>query len=197
MPDLTLQSNQIIWDWNAVSSNYAALEKSQFAATQGKAWHVEVAEPFSSGHLQTTLEGLAATDPNASGYADAMGQGAPEAETADLAALFGNLDPATLWVTRLHAELSHQALSNDLTLGPSAVQAPVNRFLKPGTILGSTPVCVANPPCAESGGGGDGSGASSPGGCAMSASGGFSSMLGAVSVLAALALVLARRRQGR
>lgn len=196
MPDFTLQSNQITWDWNAVSSNYAELEKSQFAASMGKAWHVEVAEPFSPDHLKSVLDGLAASVPKASGYADAMGQGAPEAETADLAALFGNLDPATLWVTRLHAELSPQALSNDLTLGASAVQAPVNRFLKPGTILGATPVCAKDPPCSGTGGaGGDSSGASSAGGCSMSVSGGFSSMLGAVSVLAALALL--RRRQAR
>jgi MYXO-CTERM domain-containing protein len=221
MPSFTLHSDQLVWDWDSMSSNYSMLKKTTFDASQGKAWLVEAAEPFSPYYLQNTLGILAENEPENSGYADEMGNGAPAALQADLAALQGTLDPSSLWITLLHSELSRQALLTDLTLGASSDQMPVDRFLQAIETKGTAPTCPQFPPCDPSGGGFSGSGSGgfttgvggafpsggwdvwsnveggnkAGGGCAMTQEGGFSSTLGALSVLAALALV--RRRRSR
>ncbi len=216
MPSFILHSDQLVWDWDSMSSNYSMLKKTTFDASQGKAWLVEAAEPFSSYYLQESLGGLAEFDPINSGYADEMGNGALAAFQADLAALQGTLDPSSLWITRLHSELSRQALLTDLNLGASSDQMPVNRFLQASTTKGTAPTCQEFPPCPSTSGNGGGvstggggafptggwdvlsnveGGNKAGGGCAMTQDGGFSSTLGALSVLAALALV--RRRRSR
>lgn len=211
MPDFTIDSDQLTWDWDTMSSNYALLKKTTFAASQGKAWLVEAGEPFSPYYLQDTLINLATYNAVNSGYADDMGNGAVEAAQADMMTLFGTLDPASVWITRLHGELSRQALLSDLTLGAAASQVPVNRYLQATKTKGTAPVCPVYPPCPIdppnlTGGGGStpagwdawstiNNGNKAGGGCAMTQDGGFSSTLGALGVLAALALV--RRRRAR
>ena len=218
MPNFSVKADQLVWDWDAMSSNYAMLKKTAFDASQGKAWLAEAGEPFSAFFLQDSLGSLVQFDPANSGYADEMGNGAPEALKADLTALTGTLDMSSLWITRLHGELSRQALLTDLTLGASLDQSPVNRFLQATTTKGTAPTCPMFPPCDPSGSGGFTSGAGgaggagssgggwdswwnvdsgdkASGGCALSQDGGFSTTLGALSVLAALALV--RRRRSR
>ncbi len=211
MPDFTIDSDQLTWDWDTMSSNYAVLKKTTFMASQGKAWLTEAGEPFSAYYLQDSLTQLATYDAVHSGYADEMGNGAVEAAQADLMTLFGTLDPNSVWITRLHGELSRQALVADLTLGASANQVPVNRYLQATKTQGTAPACPVYPPCPMdpptlSGSGGStpagwdawstlNSGKKAGGGCAMTQEGGFSSTFGALSVLAALALV--RRRRAR
>ena len=210
MPDFTIDSDQLTWDWDSMSSNYAVLKSTTFAASQGKAWLVEAGEPFSTYYLQDAITQLATYDATHSGYADEMGQGAVESATADLMTLFGSLDPASVWITRLHGELSRQALVADLTLGAAANQTPVNRYLQATKTKGTAPTCPVYPPCpidpTISGSGGStpagwdawttvNNGNKAGGGCAMTQDGGFSSTFGALSVLAALALV--RRRRSR
>lgn len=219
MPSFTLSSDQLIWDWDTMSSNYSMLKKTTFDASQGKAWLVEAGEPFSTFFLQDSLTFLAQSDPVNSGYADEMGQGAELALKDDLDALFGTLDPTSVWITRLHGELSRQALLTDLTLGASSNQDPVNRFLQATKTKGTAPTCPMFPPCGSGSGGIGGNGGGFPsgvggftsggwdvwsngnngskagGGCAMTEESSFPSTLGALSMLAALALV--RRRRAR
>jgi MYXO-CTERM domain-containing protein len=218
MPEFTISPAQLTWDWDTMSSNYAVLKKTTFDASNGKAWLTEAGEPFSPYYVQDSLTQLAQYDPVGSGYADDMGNGAPDAAQADLTTLFSTLDPASVWITRLHGELSRQALSKDLILGAAPLQIPVNRYLQAMKTKGTPPPCPVYPPCpddssgsSDPSGGSGGSGGFSPafwdawtnvdngkkagGGCAMTQEGGFSSTLGALSVLAALAFV--RRRRGR
>jgi hypothetical protein len=213
MPDFVIDSPALTWDWDAMSSNYAVLKSTTFTASQGKAWLVEAAEPFSTYYLENALGSLAQYDPIGSGYADDMGKGAPMAAQADVDTLFGTLNPSAVWVTRLHGELSREALLTDLTLGASSDQTVVNRYLQATKSKGTAPTCPVYPPCADTTSGGNttgGGGGSAPGseiwstvgtgnkvssGCAMSQDGGFSSTLGAFGVLAALAMV--RRRRAR
>jgi hypothetical protein len=185
MPDFTIQPDQLVWNWDTMSSNYAALKKAAFDASQGKAWLVEAGEPFSPYQIQSQLTQLAQDQPIDSGYADEMGAGAPAAAQADMATLFGTLDPSSMWITRLHGELSRGALATDLTLGAAADQTPVRRSLQATTTIGTAPTCPVYAPCQDAGG------------CAVTQVGSVPSMLGGLSALAALALVLARRRQGR
>ena len=218
MPSFTLKSDQLVWDWDSMSSNYSMLKKTTFDASQGKAWLVEAGEPFSTYYLQDSLTFLVQSDPMGSGYADDMGQGGELLLQDDLDALFGKLDPTSVWITRLHAQLSRQALLTDLSLGAASNQVPVNRFLQATKTKGTAPTCPTFPPC-DPGTGGNGGGFTSGaggftsggwdwdvwsngdngtkagGGCATTEAGCFSSTLGALSVLAALALV--RRRRSR
>ena len=218
MPDFTIYPDELVWDWDTMSSNYAMLKKTTFDASQGKAWLVEAGEPFSPYLLQDTLTQLTQNDPIGSGYADEMGAGAPAAAQADLTTLLGTLDPASVWITRLHGELSRQALSTDLTLGATADQTPVLRSLQATNTVGTAPTCPVYPPCQDSSGSGDTGGfggaggaggltsggwdastnvekGQSFGGCAMTREGSLPSMFGALDVLAALAF--ARRRRAR
>jgi MYXO-CTERM domain-containing protein len=204
MPEFTVQPYDVTWDLDTQSSDYSTLRQAGFDASQGKAWLVEEARPVYTTKLQDTLSKLATDSPLDSGYADDLGGGAVDAATSDLAALVGNLDPATLWVTRLHGELSREALKTDLTLALSAKQDAVLGGIFVSKLKGTMPTCMVYPPCdpgtqgGTSGGtGGTGGAASSSGGsgCAMAPAQGSSSMLGAVTVLAALALL--RRRQDR
>ncbi len=212
MPDFTITSDQLTWDYAKNTSNYAALLQASFDASPGKTWHIEGAEPFAPKLLQDTITALAKINAGASGYGAGMDSAAPKEAEDDLAALFGELDPTSLWMTRLQGQLGQQAFSADLTLGLSAMQTPVSRDLTISKTTGVAPVCPVNPPCAEttsagatgtagtSGAGGSsssGGGSSSSGGgsssCAMARDGGSPSMLGALSVLAAMALLRRRR----
>jgi hypothetical protein len=202
MPELTIPVDQLIWDLDTQSSNYAALKQAGFAASQGKAWLVEGARPIYTTSLQDTLTLLAQDTPLESGYANEMGGGAPAAAASDLAALLGSIDPASLWVTRLHGELSREALSTDLTLGLSPTQAAVLQVNLITKLKGALPACPEYLPCdpgvqagTDSGAGGSTPAQGSSGGCAMAMDDSLSSTVGVVSVLAALALL--RRRQRR
>jgi len=215
MPDFVIDSPQLTWDWDAMSSNYSVLKSTTFAASQGKAWLVEAAEPFSPYFIQDSLTSLAEYDPLNSGYADDKGEGAPKAVQEDLQALFGTLAMTSVWITRLHGELSREALVADLTLGASLDQTTVNRFLQATKTKGTAPTCPVYPPCDDTTSGGNttsgGAGGFSSGGwdvwtninngkkvnsgCAMTQEDGSSSTLGAFGVLAALARV--RRRRAR
>ena len=197
MPSFQIQQSQLFWNWNTQSSNYALTKQLAFASTGNEGWLIEAGEPYSKWYLQDSLDYLAAYEPENSGYG---GDGAdPEQEVAeDLEALFGNIPDTSLWVTRLHGELSRPALAADLQLAASPDQTQVQRYFELSTTVGTPPACPPSPCGDFSGGfgswGGLSGGGSSAGGCAMT-SGGSVPMLGGVALVAALAF--ARRRRAR
>jgi hypothetical protein len=196
-----------------MSSNYAQLRKDGFAATQGKGWLMEAGEPMSMFLLQDQLTSLAANDPVGSGYADDQGMGAPKAASDDLGALFSGIAPASLWVTRLHAELPRAALAADLALSATILATPIKRNMTATKSVGTAPMCPVYPPCdpsttgsgtggagsASGGSGGSGGAATNPdvsvrtGSCAVGHDRGSMGLLG--GAIAALGLALARRRR--
>jgi MYXO-CTERM domain-containing protein len=161
-----ITDDDLVWDWTSMSSNYADLKSKAFAA--GKGWLIEAGEPFTPYLLQGNLTSLAMYDPMNSGYADDMGMGAPAAAAADLATLFAGIDPASTWITRLHAELPRAALATDLAVGAWATQTPVSRNLTAKKTTGTPPMCPTYPPCGTGGAGGGG-GAGGSGGAGASA----------------------------
>ncbi len=221
-PGFLITEDQLVWDFAASSSNYTALKLAGFNRTNGRGWLSEASTPFSEYLLQNQLTGLVQTDPMDSGYGDATGTGAVTELNDDLAALWGNVDPNQLWVTRLEASLSRAALAADLTLGVSADQSQIPLGLTAKNAI-NTPVCTVYPPCPTSsnggaggatgnsttgsgatggksgsgGAGGAGGSPSSPGGgCAVSGGEGDGPVtLGGLAALAALGLVLGRRRR--
>jgi hypothetical protein len=204
MSSFVIDSSQLIWDWNSKSSNYSLLKKAGFDASLGKAWLVEDAEPMANYEISDWLLSLAEYEPQSSGYGGVPGKTPVEEAYEDLQALFGQIPDTTLWVTRLHGELSRAALVADLEVGASANQTPVDNILQATKTTGTPPACPSYPPCDDPGTqGGGGTGAGDPhgsgppvdgSGCAMSQGPGAPAVLSALALTAALAFSRRRRR---
>ncbi|MBK9264507.1 MAG: DUF2330 domain-containing protein [Polyangiaceae bacterium] len=207
----TIDAEKLVWNWDTSSSNYAQIKQDEFAASGGKSWLVEAAEQFSRYWLEEGLRWAAEFDPKNSGYGgDPMGPSALEECNADLDALFGGIPDNTLWVTRLHAELSRAALVTDLNLQASANQIPVNRWLQVTNSVGTPPACPPPPDwCTNPGGvppvdtnpwdnhfgSGNGSTSQASASCAIATE---SSVPAAVALMSsALVLSFARKRSRR
>jgi hypothetical protein len=199
-PTFTVNEPDLIWDWNSQSSNYAALRQAGFDNSMGNAWQVEAAEPTSPYNITNALNNLVQYNPQASGYADSMGQGAKQALDADLAALIGGINESAFWISRLHGELSREALKTDLELGASATQTPLNRFLQTTRTTGTPPACPTYQPCSNGDWGfwgntrQDGTNSSA---CAMTEKDSSPALLSGLALAAALSVARARRRRAR
>jgi hypothetical protein len=120
-PSFSIPESALVWNWDAMSSNYAQVRKDSIAASGGKGWLIQAGEPMSQFQLQNQIINLATSDPVGSGYGDDMGNGAEMAASDDLAALFSGITPSSL--CRAPA---HRALERSLALGehpPRADQA--------------------------------------------------------------------------
>jgi len=207
LPSFTITAQQLLWNWDTQSSNYAQLRQTGFDTSQGKSWLVEDAEPFSKWAIEDQIMYLAQYNPLESGYGDDMGNGAVDAATADLQALYGFISPSSLWITRLHGELSRKALGADLALGASSDQSTVARYLEAQASVGTPPPCPTFPPCPNDPGGGgtdgdwdfwgnvDGGGSVVRGNsCAVTSAPGGTALLSGLVAAAALAFTRRRRR---
>jgi MYXO-CTERM domain-containing protein len=193
-PSFEIGADKLVWNWDTASSNYKDLRAAGFDATGGLGWLLEAGEPFSSYSLEYSLVDLAQYDPKASGYGDENGVGAVEEAQADIAALLGGMEPNATWISRMYAELPRVALGTDLAVTASANQSPIQRYFEATATLGTPPACQEFPPC-DDGIGPSGSGATTTavGGCAASPSSPDAG-LGAAAI-AALGLLLAKRRR--
>jgi hypothetical protein len=203
-PSFSIDQKDLIWNWDEERSNYAELKQAGFDATDGAGWLIEAGEPASTYSIEYPLTDLVQYDVAESGYGDGDVTLAQEELTADLAKLYGGIPESSLWVNRLHGELTRQALGDDLDLQASMDQAPVTRYFEATQAVGKEPACPPQPPCDDGDpgdltnpfGGGDqadlwGGGSGS---CAMERNGGAQALLGGLSVLAALAVARRRRR---
>lgn len=176
----TISASELVWNWDTASSTYAERRQEILDADGGSRWVMEAAET-KGRWMFDQLTYMAEYDPVVSGYADDMGQGALEAAQEDVATLTAGIDPASLWVTRISADLARDALSVDLRLQASASQVQVERFLQVNNTVGTPPSCPTNPPCNGGSGNGTfpgfeninqwdpvGEGADEPGGCGLS-----------------------------
>ena len=84
--------------------------------------------------------------------AEPDGTKAQENLDADMAALYGNLDPNSFFVTRMMGQLSRPALANDLQIGAAMDQMYVSNYIEVSATVGTPPECPPDP-CAEGGGG--------------------------------------------
>ncbi len=145
-PSFQIKASDLVWNWDTQSSNYKDLKQKSFDASGGKAWLVEAGEPTSRWWIEDNLKYTAEFDPENSGYGgDPMGPTALEECIEDLDALLGSIPENGLWVSRIHAELSRAALATDLTLGASAEQSPIERWLQVTNAVGTPPVCPPPP----------------------------------------------------
>jgi hypothetical protein len=198
--NFTINTSSVIWNWDTSSSTYPLLKQAGFAASGGSGWLTEATRPTSSFELTDNLIQVAEFNPTASGYGDAMGMNAVEEATADADKLIGNINPAALWVTRLHAQLPRAALGNDLEVGASMTQTPVANIIQTSVGIGTPPPCPDYSGCGNGSGDSSGffgdSGSRSNAGCGIRLDGGNSpAALGGLGVLMALAMM--RRRKQR
>jgi hypothetical protein len=200
-PSFTIDPTKLVWDFSANSSNYAALRDQGFMASKGLGWLVESATPQSGPEISTDISQLAQNNPLQSGYGDAMGNGASQAASDDLATLLAGIVPSNLFITRLLAELPKSALSTDLTLGASSDQSVL-----PTTLV--APYAVHEPTCQPCGNdrgylaGAGGAYATTPvgsnGGCGCRVAAPSATPFAALGAVAALVGAASRRkREGR
>jgi len=204
--NFTINPGSVIWNWDTSSSSYTNLKTAAFASNGGSGWLTEATRPTSSFELTDNLIQVAELNPQSSGYGDAMGQGAVEEATADADKLIGNINPAALWITRLHAQLPRAALGQDLEVGASMTQTPVSNYIQTVVGIGTPPACPVYE-CGDSpsgtGGffGGDsgsntGTGSKSRLSCGISMSGSTGAApLAGLGVLMALAMMRRRRER--
>jgi hypothetical protein len=201
--NFTIEPASVIWNWDTQSSSYNTLKQAGFTKSGGNAWLTEAALPTSSAALTGNLIQVAQVNPAQSGYGDASGAGAVEEATADSDKLIGNINPATLWITRLHGELPRAALGKDLEVGASMTQTPVSNYIQTSIGVGTQPAC----PVYDCGSGavvgangffGNSVGSGSGSKCSVSLGGEHESgaaSLGGFGALIALAMI--RRRKSR
>lgn len=162
MPSFTVDPAKLTWNWDTMSSNYAQLRTAGFAATNQDGWLVESASVRDVSWFEVVAI--------QSGF---YPEG-PAAAQDDHDALVGAFEqfPYSFTLTRLHAELPHAALTQDLQLGPATTpeQLPL---LAAATATGAEPECPANPSSGvASGSSSTGNGTSATGGGTTGAGGG-------------------------
>ena len=164
-PTFEIEEQDVVWNWDTMSSNYTQLKQDGFTATQNKGWLMEAASQQYSGDIAWPLESVAEYDPANSGY----GENSVDAMAAlqeDLDALYGTIDENNLWLTRIHGQLSKAALAEDLILGASMNQDYVSPIYFTSKTTGTAPECPPPPDCSGNGGSGagnNGNGASGAG----------------------------------
>ncbi|MFO0589232.1 MAG: DUF2330 domain-containing protein [Polyangiaceae bacterium] len=124
-PSFTIQPEELWWDWDTQSSNYASLRQSHFEATNHEGWLTDYAGSWPGWLFMSELsygEGLAS-------YADADGTHAMENLQADIDLLQGQFQDGPLWMTAMSADLSRAALGKDLLINASLEQSQVPNYL--------------------------------------------------------------------
>ncbi|MDI1450892.1 DUF2330 domain-containing protein [Polyangium sp. 6x1] len=198
----------IVWNWDSADSNYATLKEDGFKAVNNASWLNQYAQPTSPWDIRSRLEQLVSFLPDQSGYGDPKDGyvTAMDELQADLEKMFGGINEAELWLTRMNTELARAALNKDLALGAATEQEPISNFFQATKAVGTPPSCPVYPPCesetpGDPGGvdwwnnlGGDGKGSgSSSSSCAVSSGSETTAALGLLGV--ALGLSVARRRR--
>jgi hypothetical protein len=206
LPNFQITADQLTWDWDTQESNYDSLKAAGFASTNNTGWLVDYAQQFSMYNVVDQLQYSVMYDPANSGYADASGNNALQNFNDDMAALFGDIPPQSVWLTRLEGQLSRAALTADLQVGASADQSYIQSYYYLTKSIGTPPACPVNN-CGTGAGSsgnpspgfgtfGNGGGPVAQGGtCAMGHGGDDGTILGSLGAVAALAL--ARRRRWR
>jgi hypothetical protein len=214
-PSFTIDPEKLVWNWDTYSSNYDALRKLGFQATNQKGWLVELSEPASPDSIGSLVNAVA-NFPVESGYGDNEAE-AVEACQADLDVLYGSLDASSFWITRLHAELPKAALATDLAIGASMDQSQVPSYMvapnSVGTFTCPEPCEGTSSTSSGTAGGGTGGGGTAggdgasggngggmSGGCAVGSSEttcGPEAIFGAAMAALGAATALRRKRRGQ
>jgi len=199
-PGFGISEDALVWDYDTWSSNYTTLRAAAYDASNGHAWLTEASRPYSPQLFRSTISNIVqSVDPSQSGYDDGSGDwdAAYEAAQQDMDVLFGSLDEDSVTVTRLRAELSREALGDDLVVQASSDQSQVSSTLQATKWVGTQPPCpeVCDDSFGNPGGDDDIIGSGSGNGCTLSVDDDSDTGMAAAVVMMALGLALRRRRK--
>lgn len=143
----------IVWNWDTSDSNYSLLKEAGFKNANNGNWLIQYAKPLSEWAVRSPIEQAINFLPDQSGYGDPADGYATALEefNADMDKAFGGLNPNSMWLTRMNAELARQALGQDLQIGASAAQSEVSSFYQATKAVGTPPACPKYDPCPPSG----------------------------------------------
>jgi MYXO-CTERM domain-containing protein len=127
-PTFLISPSELVWDWSAMSSNYATVRAKKEAALNDAAWQIESSVDVGPYQVeQLVLNGPAAPNYTAIPTTDAgPGQTAEQVRAIDLATCFP-AGGANVRITRMRADLSQAALANDLVLTASPDQSSLSQ----------------------------------------------------------------------
>jgi hypothetical protein len=157
-PSFTIPEDGVVWNWDSYDSNYEQLRQQAYAASNGYGWLVEGSRAYNPQSFTNTILNIVDFSPGQSGYGDGDDwQQAQDDAQADLDVLFAGLDPASVTVTRLRAELSRPALATDMQLAASSDQGTISNVIQTTKFAGTPPACPPPPDCGDDWEGGNGS----------------------------------------
>jgi hypothetical protein len=144
-PTFTIENKDLIWDWNAGTSNYKDLRAQRAATQPGKMWEVESSITFNRVQLQNVVRNvLSVTGQQGGDYlADDSGtvkKTADQVREADLATVFAGIPQGSEHLTRLRSDLSRAALATDLVVGAAQSQDNLQTVRIPANEVGQ-PQC--------------------------------------------------------
>jgi hypothetical protein len=202
-PSFSIDPAAIVWNWDTSSSNYNDLRQMAYDASGGFAWLTEASRGYSSVNFTGNILNIVDfTDVSQHGYLPTEDQSSYELASEDMATLFAGMDPSSVTLTRLRAELRRPALGTDLLVGASADQSQVKNTIQATQYVGTKPACPPPPQCGD-GPFGSGSGGSSASGskgsgdstsCALGQRGENNALFG-LGALFALGMLVTRRRR--
>jgi len=208
-PNLEFDPAAIVFHWDDYSSNYEPLIKGLFEGSNGFGWLTQSAAPYNKANLISQVQQVIDFNPGQTGWGDPDNNVTEQEDAAaDLDNLFAGMNENSIWLTRMHAQLTRPALGNDLNLGAATAQAEVSRFIQAQYADGTAPSCPDYSWCVGNGGDFNGLGqgnGNTPGGsgsCAVQGGGrdgrddrtaAFLASLG----LAAAVVTMRRRRRGK
>jgi MYXO-CTERM domain-containing protein len=137
--------SELVWDWSANSSNYAAVRAAKESALANAGWQIESSIDVGPYQVENfVLNGSAAPNYSAIPTTDAgPGETAEQVRAIDLATCFPG-GGANVRITRMRADLSQAALANDLVLTASADQSALSKTYQVTQSV-NVPAC----PCAS------------------------------------------------
>jgi hypothetical protein len=169
-PFFIIKDSELSWDWTTGASNYETVRLAQEAKLGGKGWQVESSldinegsvmnlvqggNEFGGGAVTTTggylpvgdggagdagvVDGGAATD---GGYESAM-----QVENDDFTALFAGAPGGVARITRIRSDISHSALTVDLSLQASSDQSELSNVHNVTSEIGEPECPVYNSNC--------------------------------------------------
>lgn len=141
-PNLTLDPAAIVFHWDDYTSNYDVLIKGLFESSNGFGWLTQHSAPYSRYDLQSRIEQVIDFNPGTTGWGD-PDNGVSEMDDAhaDLDTLFAGMDENSVWLTRMHAQLTRPALANDLLIEAEPTQTQVSRYIQAQFADGNVPEC--------------------------------------------------------
>jgi len=219
-PSFLVEGNELVWDWTTSSSNYKALRDAKTAASNGRAWELESSTSQAIATVKSTVEsggrffggggrpppGQASDDYQPVTTGGAITKTAEQVREEDLATLFAGIRGSEVRLTRLRADLKHEALAEDLVMTAPVEQGTVATS-RQVTKEANQPLCPIFQGCEATGQAPrdeaiaqaqlPGGSLAGKGGCASAARSASGTGGAAALALGGVVLALARRRRAR